>query len=80
VAEVAVVGIPDAKTGERSVAFVAPRGSVPPTLAELTAHLATLGMAKPKWPEELRLVDSFPRTASGKVQKYLLRKGVRSAE
>jgi acyl-CoA synthetase len=80
VAEVAVVGIPDAKTGERSVAFVAPRGSAPPTLAELTAHLATLGMAKPKWPEELRLVDTFPRTASGKVQKYLLRNGVRSTQ
>jgi acyl-CoA synthetase len=80
VAEVAVVGVPDAKTGERSVAFVAPSGSAAPTLADLTTHLATLGMAKPKWPEELRLVDTFPRTASGKVQKYLLRNGVRSTQ
>jgi acyl-CoA synthetase len=80
VAEVAVVGVPDAKTGERSVAFVAPSGSVAPTLADLTAHLATLGMAKPKWPEELRVVDRFPRTASGKVQKYVLRDGVRGTE
>jgi acyl-CoA synthetase len=80
VAEVAVVGVPDEATGERSIAFVAPSGSAAPTLADITSHLATLGMAKPKWPEELRLVDTFPRTASGKVQKYLLRNDFRCTE
>jgi acyl-CoA synthetase (AMP-forming)/AMP-acid ligase II len=80
VGEVAVVGVPNEKTGERAIAFVTPSGSATPTLADITAHLATLGMAKPKWPEELRLVDNFPRTASGKVQKYLLRNGFRSPE
>ena len=30
-------------------------------------------MARQKWPEELRLVDDFPRTASGKVQKFKVR-------
>jgi acyl-CoA synthetase (AMP-forming)/AMP-acid ligase II len=74
---VAVVGVPDDNTGERAIAFVEPSGSTAPTLADLTSHLATIGMAKPKWPEELRLVDSFPRTASGKVQKYLLRNDIR---
>ena len=73
VKEVAVVGVPDDTTGERAVAFVESSGSVAPTLADLTAHLASIGMAKPKWPEGLRLVDAFPRTASGKVQKYKLR-------
>ena len=73
VGEVAVVGVADAKTGERAIAFVVPRGSGAPTLGDLTAHLAAIGMAKPKWPEELRIVDAFPRTASGKVQKYVLR-------
>ena len=73
VAEVAVVGVPDAKTGERAIAFVTPSGSAEPTLADLTSHLAALGMAKPKWPEEIRVVETFPRTASGKVQKYVLR-------
>lgn len=77
VAEVAVVGVPDVRTGERTVAFIAPSGPVPPSLADVTAHLAALGMAKPKWPEEIRVVDAFPRTASGKVQKYLLRNGSR---
>lgn len=73
VADVAVVGVPDDKTGERAVAFVAPDGVAVPALADLTAHLAGLGLAKPKWPEEIRIVDSFPRTASGKVLKYVLR-------
>jgi acyl-CoA synthetase len=73
VKEVAVVGVPDDNTGERAVAFVEPSGSAAPTLADLTSHLAAIGMAKPKWPEELRVVGTFPRTASGKVQKYILR-------
>jgi acyl-CoA synthetase (AMP-forming)/AMP-acid ligase II len=78
VGEVAVVGVPDEKTGERAIAFVAPTASERPTLGDLVAHLAGIGMAKPKWPEELRIVDTFPRTASGKVQKYLLRNEVDS--
>jgi acyl-CoA synthetase len=73
VTEVAVVGVPDPTTGERSIAFVTASGSITPTLADITSHLAGIGMAKPKWPEELRVVDAFPRTASGKVRKYLLR-------
>jgi acyl-CoA synthetase (AMP-forming)/AMP-acid ligase II len=72
IVEVAVVGIPDDRTGERAVAFVQPVATAP-TLADLTAHLAAIGLAKPKWPEELRIVDEFPRTASGKVQKFVLR-------
>jgi acyl-CoA synthetase len=76
VAEVAVVGVPDERTGERSIAFVTASGPSTPTLADLTSHLAGIGMAKPKWPEELRVVEAFPRTASGKVQKFVLREDV----
>jgi acyl-CoA synthetase (AMP-forming)/AMP-acid ligase II len=79
VAEVAVVGVPDDRTGERAIAFVAPSASATPTLGDITAHLAALGMAKPKWPEELRLIDTFPRTASGKVQKFVLRNEFRAS-
>jgi acyl-coenzyme A synthetase/AMP-(fatty) acid ligase len=75
---VAVVVVPDDATGERLIAFVAPSGSVTPTLADPTSHLAAVGMAKPKWPEGLRLVADFPRTASGKVQKYVLRNQISS--
>jgi acyl-CoA synthetase len=74
VSEVAVVGVPDARTGERAVAVVVPRHGDDVSLVMLTTHLAALGVAKPKWPEDLRLVDDLPRTASGKVRKNELRK------
>jgi acyl-CoA synthetase (AMP-forming)/AMP-acid ligase II len=44
-----------------------------PTLAQLRVHLEQAGLARQKWPEEIHQVDDFPRTASGKIQKYLLR-------
>jgi acyl-CoA synthetase (AMP-forming)/AMP-acid ligase II len=79
VAEVAVVAAPDARLGERACAVVRLRpGAAPLTLADVTAHLAGVGLARPKWPEELRLVDDFPRTASGKIRKVDLRAWLRS--
>jgi acyl-CoA synthetase (AMP-forming)/AMP-acid ligase II len=77
VAEVAVVGVPDDRTGERAIAFVESSGPSPPTLSDIASHLDRVGLAKPKWPEELRLVTGFPRTVSGKIQKYVLREQVR---
>ena len=70
--EVAVVGVPDDRLGERGCAVIVSDG-VPPTLAELTEHLARAGMAKPFWPERLEVLDELPRTPSGKVQKFKLR-------
>jgi cyclohexanecarboxylate-CoA ligase len=72
VADVAVVAYPDERLGERGCAIVVPAGA-PPTLRDLTDHLAEAGMAKQFWPERLEIVDQLPRTASGKIQKYLLR-------
>ncbi len=43
------------------------------TLDDVRRHLATAGLAKQKWPEELRVVDDLPRTPSGKVKKFELR-------
>jgi acyl-CoA synthetase len=34
------------------------------------------GLARQKWPEELHVLDDFPRTATGKVQKYILRRDI----
>jgi cyclohexanecarboxylate-CoA ligase len=82
VRDVAVVGYPDDRLGERACAFIVaedadggPGGaaSKPPTLADLRTHLTDLGMAKPYWPERLELTAELPKTPSGKVQKYLLR-------
>ncbi len=78
IAEVAVVGRPDARTGERAVAFVrTPPGVAPPDLDVVRTHLGAVGLGRPKWPEEVRIVDEFPRTAAGKVKKFVLRAQLR---
>ncbi len=77
VAEAAVVAAPDARLGEHAAAFVRARpGRTAPTLEEMRAHLEGVGLARQKWPEELHEVADFPRTASGKVQKFVLRRGL----
>jgi acyl-CoA synthetase (AMP-forming)/AMP-acid ligase II len=79
VAEIAVVAAPDARLGEHACAIVRMlRGATPVTLADVTAHLADIGLARQKWPEELRLVDDFPRTAAGKIRKVDLRAWLKS--
>jgi acyl-CoA synthetase (AMP-forming)/AMP-acid ligase II len=77
IAEVAVVAAPDPRLGERAAAVVRLRtGQRLPTMDELRAHLEQVGLARQKWPEELHEIDDFPRTASGKVQKYVLRQRI----
>ncbi len=69
--EVAVVGIPDAKWGETGRAYVVPaEGSALDTEALL--EWASERLARFKLPSEFVVVDSLPRTASGKVQKHRL--------
>jgi acyl-CoA synthetase len=78
VAEVAVVGAPDARLGEIGCAFFRMQPGTPtPALADLRAALESAGLARQKWPEHVRAVDEFPRTASGKVQKFVLRQQLR---
>jgi non-ribosomal peptide synthetase component E (peptide arylation enzyme) len=48
-----------------------------PTLETVRAHLAGAGLARQKWPESLHEVSDFPRTPSGKVQKFRLRQQLR---
>jgi acyl-CoA synthetase len=80
VAEVAVVAAPDQRLGEHAAAVVRMRpGSQAPTLDAIRAHLEQAGLARQKWPEEVRAVDEFPRTASGKIQKFVLRKSLADA-
>jgi acyl-CoA synthetase (AMP-forming)/AMP-acid ligase II len=79
VAEVAVVAAPDQRLGEHACAIIRMRpGAEILTLADLTAHLSGVGLARQKWPEELRIVDDFPRTASGKIRKVDLRAWLRA--
>ncbi|HVB91826.1 MAG TPA: AMP-binding protein [Acidimicrobiales bacterium] len=79
VAEVAVVAAPDERFGEHGCAFFRMQGGAqPPDLQAVRAHLAAAGLARQKWPEELRFVSELPRTASGKVQKFVLRDQLRA--
>ncbi|WP_406277997.1 AMP-binding protein [Embleya sp. NBC_00896] len=70
--DVAIVGYPDARLGERACAVLVTAGPAP-TLADLQTHLAGLDMAKRYWPERLEIVAALPRTPSGKIQKFALR-------
>lgn len=72
VADVAVVGYPDDRLGERGCAVVVAAGT-PPTLAELTGQLDAAGVARQFWPERLEIIDAMPRTPSGKIKKFVLR-------
>lgn len=79
VVEAVVVAAPDRRLGEHGCAFVrvASPGSAP-DLEAVRAHLDAAGLARQKWPEELRVVDELPRTPSGKVKKFVLRDALRS--
>jgi len=80
VAEVAVVGVPDAVAGEIACAVLRLRpGARPPTLAEVAEHLTAGGLSRRKLPERLEVVADFPRTASGKIVKRALRERLGAA-
>ena len=79
VAEVAVVAAPDARLGEHACAVLRLLpGAAEPSLAEIRSHLDQCGLARQKWPEEIHSVEEFPRTASGKIQKFVLRERLRT--
>jgi acyl-CoA synthetase (AMP-forming)/AMP-acid ligase II len=79
VAEVAVVAAPDERLGEHGCAFFRmQQGIEAPDLEAVRAHLSDAGLARQKWPEELRSVDELPRTPSGKIQKFVLRQQLRA--
>jgi acyl-CoA synthetase len=78
IAEAVVVSAPDARLGERAAAVLRLKpGRAMPTIEQVRAHFADAGVARQKCPEELHEVDDFPRTASGKVQKFRVREGLR---
>ncbi|MFC8430073.1 class I adenylate-forming enzyme family protein [Streptomyces sp. NPDC057253] len=72
VAEVAVVGIPDERYGERVCAFVVLREGATLDLEKLAAHFLESGVAKQKIPERLEFVETLPRTGTGKIRKHEL--------
>ncbi|MFI9408731.1 AMP-binding protein [Nocardia gamkensis] len=80
VTEAVAVAVPDARLGERTAAVLRLQpGRAAPHLDELRAHFGGAGLAKQKWPEEVHVVDDFPRTASGKIQKFVVRANLAAA-
>jgi fatty-acyl-CoA synthase len=73
----AVVALPDAKWGETPLAYVELKPGAAVTAAELIAHCRTL-LAGYKIPREVRF-EPIPKTATGKIQKFVLRERARSA-
>ena len=67
VADVAVIGLPDERTGERVCAVVVPEAGQAVTLEEISGHCAGQQMAPYKRPVQLELVDVLPRNSMGKV-------------
>jgi acyl-CoA synthetase (AMP-forming)/AMP-acid ligase II len=74
VADVAVIGLPDARTGERCCAIVVCRDPAdPPSLDDLRRFLREQQLMTQKIPEQLELVDAIPRNPTGKILKPELR-------
>ncbi|ENW9091714.1 medium-chain fatty-acid--CoA ligase [Escherichia coli] len=72
-----VVAMPDERLGERSCAYVvlkAPHHSL--SLEEVVAFFSRKRVTKYKYPEHIVVIEKLPRTASGKIQKFLLRKDI----
>jgi acyl-coenzyme A synthetase/AMP-(fatty) acid ligase len=75
VKEVGVIGMPDARLGERICAFVAMRpGQTAPTLDALVSHMRNCQhVSNLKLPERLIVLDALPRNANTKIDKAKLR-------
>ena len=73
VQEVAIVGVPDERLGERACACVVLREGASLTLTDVSGYMAKNTVAKNYWPERIEVLDALPKTPSGKVQKFKLR-------
>jgi cyclohexanecarboxylate-CoA ligase len=76
IVNVACVAMPDPVLAERVCAFVICTPGAPLTFDEMVAFLRDKRISAWKLPERLEIRDSFPMTASGKIQKYRLREEI----
>jgi cyclohexanecarboxylate-CoA ligase len=73
VADVAIVGLPDARTGERACAVIVPNDQPQPDVESLRAFLQSHGVAVFKAPEQVVFWETLPRNDAGKVLKHQIR-------
>lgn len=77
IADAVIVAMPDDRLQERACAYVIPADPDDPIAFDgIVEFLRTKGIATQKLPERVELVDDFPMTASGKVQRYKLREDI----
>ncbi|WP_342133534.1 AMP-binding protein [Hydrogenophaga sp. OTU3427] len=77
VADAKLVAMPDPFYGEKGCVFIIPRpGHVVPDVKALLLFLTGLGLAKYKCPERVEVVDSFPVTRVGKLDKVALKRQI----
>ncbi|WP_255152158.1 AMP-binding protein [Halorarius halobius] len=74
--DVAIVAMPDPDLQEKGCAYVSLVEGETFSFEEMTAHLDEKNIARQKYPERLEIVEEFPRTASGKIQKSDLREAI----
>ncbi|WP_437971854.1 (2,3-dihydroxybenzoyl)adenylate synthase [Sorangium sp. So ce260] len=75
VRDAALVAMPDERLGERSCAFLVPRGQQP-AAREINAFLRERGVAQYKVPDRIEWLDALPTTSVGKVDKKALRQWI----
>jgi cyclohexanecarboxylate-CoA ligase len=76
--DAAVVAMPDSRMAERACAFVTVKPGAKLDMTGLQGHLETVKLSKTYWPERLEIIEAMPRTASGKIQKFVLREQAKS--
>ena len=69
----AIIGLPDSRTGERACAVIVIKNSRAPTVDELRIFLCDLGLATFKCPEQVAYWDELPKNAAGKILKQQIR-------
>jgi acyl-CoA synthetase (AMP-forming)/AMP-acid ligase II len=73
IAEVAIVGVPDERTGERACAVIVPANGRGPDVTELRDFLEASGVARFKVPEQVTIWAELPKNDAGKVLKHAIR-------
>jgi len=73
ISEIAIVGLPDPRTGERACAVIVPKSAPGPDVASLRSFLDAQGVATFKAPEQVVIWDALPKNDAGKVLKHQIR-------
>jgi cyclohexanecarboxylate-CoA ligase len=80
IAEIAIVGLPDPRTGERACAVVVPAAAPGPDVESLRSFLQESGIAKFKAPEQVVLWDVLPKNDAGKILKHQIKAALMKAD